>query len=155
MCSPCQEGYATGINGTGATSCTACPAGTYSDDAVNYECDPCPAGSHQNEAGQSTCDTCSAGTYSAAGMSDCVKCPIGTYQNNDGQSSCISCQDGQTPAIEQPSGLFITEKTGTETRNECYLNPVLKLKDSIDTSKVTLQELSGTNVKIFYVGSGS
>jgi hypothetical protein len=156
MCSPCQEGYATGINGTGATTCTACPAGTYSDDAVNYECDPCPAGSHQNEAGQSTCDTCSAGTYSAAGSSNCELCPIGTYQDNSGQSSCISCQDGQTSTItEESSGLFKTGSKGTIGRGSCYLNPDLKLTDSINnTIGIKLNALPGYK-QIFYVDSGS
>ena len=90
----------------GATSCTACPAGTKGKSGMGHTtqasaCSSCASGSFQGQAGQSTCTQCPAGTKGNAGTgytnqtAACSKCTIGTFQNQPGQTSCDACPVGQ------------------------------------------------------------
>ena len=86
------------------TSCTSCPAGTYSTGGA-FLCTACPAGMYSSSVGatsSSTCQTCSAGTYSTGAASSCTTCPTGT-KSSAGASSC-SCPTGTYVLIGSATG---------------------------------------------------
>ena len=77
MPSPCEAG--TYQNGTGATSCRECPAGSYClwTSATEVDPKPCPRGYY-----------CPAGTS----ISTQFACPNGTYSNRTGLFSRSQCE---------------------------------------------------------------
>ncbi|KAJ7067294.1 hypothetical protein C8F01DRAFT_980079, partial [Mycena amicta] len=68
----------------------SCSAGSYSN-AGATSCTSCPAGSFSNTNGASSCQSCPAGTASAVGASSCASCPAGKYSSN---GACTSCPAG-------------------------------------------------------------
>ena len=134
------------------TSCTSCPAGTYSTGGA-FVCTKCLAGKYSSNVGatsSSTCQTCSAGTYSTGAASSCTTCPTGT-KSSAGASSC-SCPAGNyvlmgsaTGCGTCPFGTYsstdgsfsctsciggtITLNTGSTSINDCIC-PSGQLKDS-------------------------
>ena len=84
----CEPGY---YAGTGAATCVACRAGTYTPPSS----DPYPHFSVTD------CTECGAGTFSAelAATSDatCEACPAGTYYGGSGANAsswCAACAPG-------------------------------------------------------------
>ena len=82
---------------TGATACTACPAGKVSDPGRSIvqglsSCLLCSAGAYLPNSSQTYCLLCAAGMYSSrTGSSGCMaslsQCPQGMYSSALGQSS--------------------------------------------------------------------
>lgn len=97
----------------GATTCRACPPGTYSkiftdDDGTTYLCEVCGAGTQQPAAGAAECEVCPEGTFKAAQTTDdCTPCAPGSYQDEQGQISCKACPAGTTT-------LLLGVKTGAD-----------------------------------------
>ena len=110
----------------GASSCTACAAGTFSSAAnatSNFACQACPAGSFSSAAGRTNCTACAAGTFSAtigatsnascltcpagsfslSNSTSCTACPAGTFSAAAGSSACQQCSAGLTSAQGSPN----------------------------------------------------
>ena len=112
-CAVCAAGNVTDtLTGTGATTCTACAAGTYDGDSnsttacsncgAGYYCtggtarSACDAGRYSastNATSSSACSACANGTYSASGAASCTACTNmtaghGTYTGNATSNSC-------------------------------------------------------------------
>lgn len=68
---------------TGSANCSNCSAGSFSSSPGSSSCTPCPAGTYSTAVGASSSSTCNnacaAGTYSLAGSSTCTSCPAGGY----------------------------------------------------------------------------
>ncbi|GIQ85299.1 hypothetical protein KIPB_006941 [Kipferlia bialata] len=84
---------------TGLT-CEDCPAGSYTDEYMQYECKPCTSG-HYCLEGTDTPTECPTGTWSGslslASSAECTDCVAGTYNSMTGQtdiSACVSCEGG-------------------------------------------------------------
>ena len=82
----CPSGYAPGTDG----SCTACPAGQYSN---KDQCLPCPKGTYSN----------------SSGFGSCLACPYNTYSEASGSKVCSSCPDH-----------MITLSTGSFSKSDCW-----------------------------------
>ncbi|MDW2995358.1 MAG: hypothetical protein R8M71_00095 [Alphaproteobacteria bacterium] len=96
-CSDCGAGKKTGVSGTGATSCTACDKGTFSDGTANASCTACAAGKYQDATGQSSCKDCGAGKktgVSGTGATTCSDCDAGTYSSGTANTTCTPCAAG-------------------------------------------------------------
>jgi hypothetical protein len=137
------------------TACIPCASNAISNSDHNG-CDTCQASdgqiSHNNQ-----CRVCPSGTKVNTAGNGCEVCASGTY-NESAKGSCDTCGDGFITDITTNTDSAtkdIAPNIGASAQTKCYLNPGLTLADSIGTSKVTLQELSGTNGKIYYVDSGS
>ena len=91
-------GKDTDYSSSGATSCSACIAGSYTsggaaDGARRTACDSCPAGSSCD--GTSTATPCAKGRYSGGGSDTCSECGTdSTYTDAVGQGSCETCLPG-------------------------------------------------------------
>lgn len=97
----CTPGYYSSDN---AQSCTACPAGTYSETFAATTVD--------------TCIACEPGKFSAATggnrSSSCTDCPSGTYSTGMGMqavSSCVACPPNST------------SYDGSKLLQSCFCNP--------------------------------
>lgn len=114
-CTPAPAGsYAAG---TGDTSASLCPAGTYQPNSGQTSClpaspgnfvagtgqttqTPCPAGRYQPNSGQTSCIAASPGNFVAGtGQAAQTPCPVGRYQPNSGQISCIATSPGHFVAL--------------------------------------------------------
>ena len=91
---------------TGASSCTDCDRGFYSDIPGASSCTQCPAGKYSTGLGSSSCTDCPAGKYSttlgASSASTCLSCPANTYSLTIGASNvstCIACPTGTTSPV--------------------------------------------------------
>ncbi|KAG9396889.1 hypothetical protein J8273_1936 [Carpediemonas membranifera] len=79
-----------------AANCTifqlraACPASTYSMDAVS--CPTCPEGTYTASADEKVCAPAAAGSWATAGH--LAECAAGTYQPTSGMASCITATAG-------------------------------------------------------------
>ncbi|PXF41889.1 Sushi, von Willebrand factor type A, EGF and pentraxin domain-containing protein 1 [Gracilariopsis chorda] len=77
----------------GATSCTNCGAGSYSDQMGSSSCTGCPAGTFGTIVGAqsaSSCQPCPKGSASLGSSSTCNRCSTGS----DTSSSCQPCPAG-------------------------------------------------------------
>jgi hypothetical protein len=99
-CQSCDGGRVTDtLAAAGATTCTACAAGTYSA-ASTAPCATCEAGSATGTlaaAGATTCTACAAGTYSAASTAPCATCEAGSATSTlaaAGATTCTACSTG-------------------------------------------------------------
>jgi hypothetical protein len=107
----CQPGF---FSENGLSPCTACPAGTYQDEAGKTFCkdaEPgsfvategaaassfCPVGTYQDEAGQTSCKPAEPGSFVATeGAVQAAPCPIGTFSDVFGAAECTPCAIGET-----------------------------------------------------------
>lgn len=89
VANPCAPGL---FSSSGASVCTDCPVGTYSDTAGTAVCSSCPAGRYGSTAGLSTpgcTDACSAGRFGAP---------------RSNSSACTGpCDAGRWGGVEQSS----------------------------------------------------
>ena len=60
---------------SGASVCTACPAGSY---CVNGAMTSCTAGTYTSSTGASSCVTCPAGSFCVTGASSAPVCSSGS-----------------------------------------------------------------------------
>jgi hypothetical protein len=96
-CLVCQAGDHTN-NVTGATACTSCQAGTYSQ-ALSTFCSKCLAGEYSRERAAS-CLLCEPGTYSSStGSTTCTDCTAGTAAPNPASSFCTICPEGKAAGL--------------------------------------------------------
>ena len=122
---PSLSQCATGRFGSaGSSSCSACPAGKFSDFAGAKSCCACYIAGHFAPASATSCAVCATGTSSAAGgavcsncsdtsvtlpplsmcalgrfggagSSSCSACPVGKFSDFAGATSCCSCAAGR------------------------------------------------------------
>ena len=112
---------------TAPTTCTPCPAGTYTNNDSATRCkphrEPCAAGSYVFSAGTSksnlVCDGCTAGTYSdapnanaCAAWRKCAESGTGADSNSPNglatsDRSCAPCDAGQTFSLQHSAAGFV------------------------------------------------
>ena len=100
------------VTGPGPSSCTPCPAGSFSSAAAatsNATCQLCPPGSFSAQQGSTNCTLCPRGSYSSAqGASQpCTLCPGGTSSADTGglsQAVCQPCAAGTYSALASGGG---------------------------------------------------
>ena len=100
-CKNCGAGKETKMTKAGASSCTACEAGKYSDEDKNTACKACDAGKYRATAGadaEKLCVPCEAGKYVGnVGASTCIDCDPGEYLTQTGadrKALCLDCGAG-------------------------------------------------------------
>lgn len=116
-CTPAPGGsYAAG---TGNTSASLCPAGTYQPNSGQTSCLPASPGHFVANVGQTTQTACLAGYYQPnSSQISCIAadpghfvalieqttqtaCPVGYYQSNSGQISCLAASPGHFVALTE------------------------------------------------------
>ena len=110
MCKTCGAGLYSNV---GASSCTQCPIGSYSDTPGSGSCTTCPTGSFTSYSGASVCTQCVAGYYSSGGAEPCTSCPTGSYSDTSGSGSCKTC----------PAGSYYPGMQGTSS-SVCRVCPI-------------------------------
>ncbi len=111
---------------TGASTETACAAGTYTPDYASSVCGSCPAGYYCPSTGNAGVFTiCTTGNYCPAGSSAVTNCPAGTYNPIQGlqmASDCTSCPPGKyclagasTPTGSCSAGYYCIGGSSTAT----------------------------------------
>lgn len=113
----CETGYAHGISGKtvtcfpcakgtynsipGASQCSKCPPGTFSDTSAAVSlasCTPCPIATYGNMSGAyalSACSDCPPGTNSSLlGAAECAPCRAGSYAEGHRREQCELCRAG-------------------------------------------------------------
>lgn len=94
-CTPASPGSF--VATTGATSQTACPAGSYTDTPGQATCILAPAGSFASGTGNTNVTPCAPGTFSAnAGQSACTLASIGFFVATSGATAQTPCPSGTT-----------------------------------------------------------
>ena len=80
---------------TGASKCSACPAGSYSASTGTSVCDKCPAGLScpASSTTSTACVLCGKGKYSTPGTA-CLSCQAGSHASSVGMSECAVCEPG-------------------------------------------------------------
>jgi len=137
-CTNCESGkYRTGLDTNLRSSCLICPVGTSSPSSGASSCTACAAGTYYVSA--TTCTDCDSGKYRTAGLdadpqSSCLICPAGTSSPSSGASSCTACApgtyqpvSGALTCINCESGKF-QEEQGQTSCNSCppgHFCPVL------------------------------
>eukprot|EP00698_Gefionella_okellyi_P007559 TRINITY_DN1855_c0_g1_i3.p1 TRINITY_DN1855_c0_g1~~TRINITY_DN1855_c0_g1_i3.p1 ORF type:complete len:3930 (+),score=866.22 TRINITY_DN1855_c0_g1_i3:1305-13094(+) len=106
-CSQCAEG--TYSPHEGATTCTSCPAGSWSSTVEGTTIDDCTACGQgywsdvQGATSADTCYACPVGTYSEASTASsnatCVLCAAGSYAASEAQNGCQQCPRGTYSTI--------------------------------------------------------
>lgn len=99
-CTPCVDGEG---SGPGASECTICPAGKYSDYYTLRVCLFCGGGKYASTTGSSACGNCQPGKYRSTeqGTGDtCYDCPKGKKAAGYGNMACIDCNTGYTTLDE-------------------------------------------------------
>ncbi|KAF8681526.1 Si dkey-21a6.5 [Rhizoctonia solani] len=120
-CKQCPAGsYCTGEGGArqcdkgqysraGASACTACPSGTYTDQKGSVQCTTAQCGwyatgsNESNDRGSDGQKQCGRGFYSSPGSTTCKKCPAGSYCNSATTCEPALCQPGRFSANEGAS----------------------------------------------------
>lgn len=94
---------------TGNAPCSPAPAGRFVSTVGATSATACPAGTYQNLTGQSACSPASAGHFvSSSGSVAQIPCPAGSFQNQTGQNSCIAAAPG-----------FYVDASGAATQTAC------------------------------------
>ena len=106
---PCAAGSFGGCTSTGAQSCTACSAGTFSTGLgmlTSAACAGCSAGSFSASAGLSVC-------------SPCTTCTIGQFRSSACTSTanavCTACAPAYTPERRYPPKIYDSVSAETST----------------------------------------
>ena len=97
-CTACPAGS---YSDAGASSCILCPGGYYSSVVGASSCSSCPAGSYSGAVGATTsavCTPCALSRYSSAGAAVCSYCPITQTTYATGSTSCVNCDVTKVPA---------------------------------------------------------
>ncbi len=143
--------------------CVACPAGTYAEYATTdgvrkRKCKNCPKGNStftdDNKDGiidkfttgntsQSNCKPCPAGYIQISTTRKCSKCAEGTYNSLKGQSNTTN-----TCPYTCPTNFTTDTEDLNDSIQKCYINPTVKLSDSLGT--ITLSEEIGSRTKLYY-----
>ena len=94
---------------SGNTPCSPAPAGRFVSIVGATSATACAAGTYQNLTGQAACIPSSVGHFvSASGSVAQIPCPAGSFQNQTGQTSCIAAAPG-----------FFVDATGAATQTAC------------------------------------
>lgn len=123
----CPTGTFSGT--TGMSTCTECPAGSYSLTGQSI-CSTCDSGSYSNTSRQSSCHLCPVNTYlpsrGGTSVSDCLTCPPDTLGTTVGQSAietCTPCAQSCLPGQYKdcfcrtcPTGTFSTSNNETSCK---------------------------------------
>ena len=119
VCTPCSAGSST-MNATGATICTACPAGTYSA-MGDADCSPCLPGYYSVSSSSVSCSVCPLNSYAnSSRQTGCQLCSLNdyiVYSSNHSRArpvdgECVTCPTGATCTISgqllAASGQYLT-----------------------------------------------
>ncbi|CAE7259916.1 unnamed protein product [Symbiodinium sp. CCMP2592] len=131
-CLVCEAGY---FSLRGATACSACPSGKFTDSEGQSACSWCIGGSTNTEPPRNSCTECVSGKFNPVesridecqeciggevrrrsvrpGAVDCTECIVGYFDNDasDGES-CTQCVGGEvrrrraTSCTGTPSGMY-------------------------------------------------
>ena len=72
-----------------ASSCDACPSGSYAKDSGSPICSPADKGYYVSKNDRTKQIPCDAGRYSpGSGATECAKCPLGTYAKSKNADRC-------------------------------------------------------------------
>ena len=135
LCAPCAAGRkcsqqigasstacpAGTFSNAGATVCTACQAGSFTQFPGSSACLTCIPGTYNPTNGATSCIMCSAGTASAqSGLTQsCPQCAPQTYTDYIGQVTCIGCPVGQSApnygssaCVPCPAGSYYNTQDG-------------------------------------------
>jgi hypothetical protein len=114
-CWGCNTGkYSTELQSGDAYDCKSCSAGTFSLRNAST-CTACPIGTYSLTSGSSKCTSCDSGTYaSELGSSGCTNCDPGSYAETPGKAVCDSCATG---SYATASGSIGCERCDSKT---CY-----------------------------------
>ena len=106
---PCDEGTYLPVNGSqGKENCIPCFPGSFSTVLGNpTSCSPCPAGTYSAALGSTSCTECPKGGYcasegAASEATAFTECPAGTYNPDRGSSSsddCRACPTGKANPV--------------------------------------------------------
>uniref|UniRef100_A0A7S0YST7 Tyrosine-protein kinase ephrin type A/B receptor-like domain-containing protein n=1 Tax=Polytomella parva TaxID=51329 RepID=A0A7S0YST7_9CHLO len=97
-CAVCNDGYfaRTDVSPLGATSCTACPAGSFRSNSNGVLVSDLATVATEVTVSGGNCFLCPLGFYApTSGMGRCLPCPAGTISNTLGSTGCLRCPAGQ------------------------------------------------------------
>ena len=99
-CTNCMRGKFLGIAGAASDVCSACVAGTYTQNLGASTCTQCAAGRFSHVVGahnenHDPCNECPPGQHSSTGSTTCAICEAGTYSLYWGASTCTQCSPGK------------------------------------------------------------
>lgn len=119
-CGPCVDRSPTGSY-PGLTSCTACPAGTFSS-AGQTACSSCAAGKVACRAGMSACDNgCNVAGWTGPDAScSCTACAPGKYKSTSGTMACTSCPAGTFHRPDPLGNLLVANPAYLATSAEAW-----------------------------------
>lgn len=88
----CGPGY---YSQAGASVCSSCPAGAYTNNNGLTVCSDCASGTYSPTPGSALCSVCDFGTYSSKIRSTvCNLCNTGSYTTTKGATACLQCSPG-------------------------------------------------------------
>jgi hypothetical protein len=131
----CPAGSVTNtVSSSGATSCTACVAGQYTN-ASTAACTTCTTGSVTDTvaaAGAISCTACAVGQYNNASTATCAVCPAGSVTNTVSSTAqdCNVRRHVGRGYLGIP-GLNVTKTVVLETAQDCNVRygGILRCKD--------------------------
>ena len=156
QCTACDSSCQT-CNGSNATSCLSCKAGTYLL-ASNNSCVACTAaGYYQNTTNQqcgtcdSSCQTCSGsnatsclscktGMYLLASNNSCVSCNVAGYYQNTTSQQCTACDSSCQTCNGSNATSCLSCKTGKyllASNNSCVTCTVVGYYQNTTTQQCT------------------
>jgi len=117
VCLECDEGYYSGALGNsvcdvcnagqfsvkdnqnrGATICSECAVGTYSNAQAQAVCIACAPGYYASSESTISCTVCDPGTYSGQGAASCSPCAAGYITSSPAAFACDACSRGRYAA---------------------------------------------------------
>lgn len=108
-CVPAAPGYFVPVDN--ALEQTACPVGTFQDEAGQTSCKPAPQGTFVNTTAATEATPCSPGSYQdQLGQTACIPAPLNFYVDVEGAVAATACSFG-----------FITEGVGSTSVAYCVL----------------------------------
>ena len=131
-CSPCPKNASQGDN---ATYCV-CDAGFKKENEADLSCSACPAGKFSDSTDSAECEDCDMGYFSEQnGSTTCTKCIQGKYNIETGQSYCKDCFANAF----QPEGSLVCVcdagfKKNDANEEKCDICPAGKYSSSNATS---------------------
>jgi len=114
------------VPSNGATSETACAAGTYQPSTGQTSCISAPAGSFASGTGNTSATLCAAGSFtSTTGQASCTLAPAGSFASGTGNTTSTLCAagsftstTGQSSCTAAPAGSFASG-TGNTSATLC------------------------------------
>lgn len=114
----CLKGY---FSKEGASDCTKCGEGQYTEETGSTVCESCPEGKAcYLSQGVQIVESCKNGTYSPGNSTKCLQCPLGKYTTDDEAAECMECPEGYS--CRQINGELHVEICPVGTYSDGYCN---------------------------------